>query len=137
MRFWLLGNIFPPTIFQKNLDIPDAMTPHDLDGTLLTCTIIPYFPLRLGTSMFFSQAQSEWQNYVGPTPARDPNPFRTVQVRGFSDLGRPNCASQKKRKFKNFQLSSKTVLNAAQLDTDLVCKSYTTHKFTEYVARRL
>ena len=24
---------------------------------------------------------------MGPTPARDPNPFRTVQVHGFSDLG--------------------------------------------------
>jgi hypothetical protein len=24
---------------------------------------------------------------MGPTPARDPNPFRTVQVHRFSDLG--------------------------------------------------
>ena len=30
---------------------------------------------------------SQGRGYMGPTPARDPNPFRTVQVHGFSDLG--------------------------------------------------
>jgi hypothetical protein len=39
--------------------------------------------------------QSQWldvitalgRGYMGPTPGRDPNPFRTVQAHGFSDLG--------------------------------------------------
>jgi len=30
---------------------------------------------------------SKGRGYMGPTPGRDPNPFRTVQVHGFSDFG--------------------------------------------------